>query len=485
MSKGKKVVLILAVVLALLVAAAAAAVYAVWNRNVYTVSLTMQGSQNITLEVGENYTEPGASAQVSGSLLHRQSQSLEVVTSGSVDTARVGTYEITYTARYYREHFLGNKEATAQVKRTVTVVDTQAPTIELSYVPGSYTLPGHEYQEEGFTATDNYDGDLTSQVQRQISDGVVTYTVTDSSGNQTQATREIFYDDPEPPVLTLLGESPLEVIIDTEYLEPGFTAADNCDGDLTASVTVTGEVDIKTLGEYTLTYTVTDAHGNTASAQRVVKVIKEPLPPIPAGVGGVIYLTFDDGPSAHTARLLDILDKYNAKATFFVVGYKDLSMVAQIAARGHAVGNHSYSHDYGKLYATQDSFFAELNACTDKLQSVLGYRPTLMRFPGGSSNSVSKVSMAELTKAVEAAGYYYFDWNVDSKDAGGAQDADEVFYNVCSQIAPRSCAVVLQHDIKGFSVDAVERIIIWGLENGYTFAALGEGGPFIHHNTRN
>ncbi len=485
MSKGKKIVLILAIVLGLLAAAAAAGVYWVWNQNVYTATIALQGSQDITLEVGESFTDPGASAQVVGSILEKQPQGLQVSVAGTVDTAKVGSYELTYSARYSREHFLGNKEAVAQAKRRVTVVDTQAPTIALTYVEGSYTLPGHEYQEEGFTATDNYDGDLTAQVVREIADGVVTYTVTDSSGNQAQVTREIFYDDPVPPVLTLLGEATVEVIIEESYTEPGFTSTDNCDGDLTAAVTVTGEVDVKTLGEYTLTYTSTDAYGNTATAQRLVKVIKKPLPPIPPGVGGVIYLTFDDGPSAHTARLLDVLDKYNVKATFFVVGYKDLTMVSQIAARGHAIGNHSYSHNYGKLYASQDAFFAELNACGDKLESILGYRPNLLRFPGGSSNSVSDIAMSQLTQAVEAAGYYYFDWNVDSRDAGGATSADEVFYNVCSQVAPRSCAVVLQHDIKGFSVDAVERIIIWGLENGYTFAALSESGPFIHHQTRN
>ncbi len=485
MSKGKKIALILIIVFLLLAAAVAGGIYYVWNQNVYTASIALQGSQDIVLEVGDSFTDPGATAQVVGSILDKQPQSLTVTSSGTVDTTKLGTYEIVYSTQFTLEHFLGNKQAAAQAKRTVKVVDTQAPTIELTYIDGTFTFPGQVYQEEGFAAADNYDGDLTAQVVREEKDGVVTYTVTDSSGNQTQITREIFYDDPVPPVLTLLGNPQVEMEINQTYQEPGFTAEDNIDGDITANVTVTGSVDNKVVGEYTLTYTVSDAHGNTVTAQRVVQVKERVYPPIPAGVGGVVYLTFDDGPSQHTARLLDILDKYGVKATFFVVGYKDLSMVAEIAARGHAIGNHSYSHNYGTLYASEEAFFAELNACGDKLEAILGYRPNLIRFPGGSSNSVSDVSMKALTQAVQNAGYYYFDWNVDSKDAAGARDADEIFYNVCSGIARRSSVVVLQHDIRGATVDAMERIIVWCLENGYTFSALGPGGPYAHHGTKN
>jgi hypothetical protein len=93
--------------------------------------------------------------------------------------------------------------------------------------------------------------------------------------------------------------------------------------------------------------------------------------------------------------------------------------------------------------------------------------------------------MSELTRALVNAGYVYFDWNVDSKDAGGATTCEEVVYDVCSGIATKKTAVVLQHDIKDYSVDAVEEIIIWGLENGYTFKALTVSSPGCHHGTRN
>ena len=88
-------------------------------------------------------------------------------------------------------------------------------------------------------------------------------------------------------------------------------------------------------------------------------------------------------------------------------------------------------------------------------------------------------------KAVEAQGFRYFDWNVDSYDAGGATTADQVFNNVVNGCKGNRWSVVLQHDIHGFSVDAVERIIQWGLANGYTFKAMTMDSPGCHHGVNN
>ncbi len=221
--------------------------------------------------------------------------------------------------------------------------------------------------------------------------------------------------------------------------------------------------------------------GDPADQNGPVKASQDYLPPLPQGKGGVIYLTFDDGPGPYTEKLLDILDKYGVKATFFVVGLYDLSLVAEMVERGHSVGNHTYTHDYSKLYASEDAFFSELYRTQDKIETVCGKRTRLVRFPGGSSNTVGQVSMIQLTRALTNAGYAYFDWNVDSKDAAGAITADEVLYNVCSAVATKDMAIVLQHDIKSYSVDAVEEIILWGLANGYTFEALTVSSPGAHH----
>ena len=121
----------------------------------------------------------------------------------------------------------------------------------------------------------------------------------------------------------------------------------------------------------------------------------------------------------------------------------------------------------------------------DIIYQQTGVVTTLMRFPGGSSNTVSKGTypglMSLLSEAVQDAGYQYFDWNVDSNDAGGARNTQTVADNVIRGISENPVSVVLQHDIHDYSVDAVEQILQWGMENGYSFKALSPDSPGYHH----
>jgi peptidoglycan/xylan/chitin deacetylase (PgdA/CDA1 family) len=163
-------------------------------------------------------------------------------------------------------------------------------------------------------------------------------------------------------------------------------------------------------------------------------------------------------------------------------GYLDL--LPEMVADGHTVAVHTYSHVFSEVYASESAYYRDLNAIREKVHDYTGQWPNILRFPGGSSNTLSNFNpgiMTRLVKSVEEKGYRYFDWNVDSNDAGGASTADEVFRNVVDGIAGKKYAVVLQHDVKGFSVDAVERIIEWGLANGYTFAALTQDSPECEH----
>ena len=117
-----------------------------------------------------------------------------------------------------------------------------------------------------------------------------------------------------------------------------------------------------------------------------------------------------------------------------------------------------------------------------------GIRTNIMRFPGGSSNLVSSFNegiMSTLVEAVQNAGFQYFDWNVDSNDAGGAKKTKTVLNNVIAGVQKGRISVVLQHDIQPYSVDAVEDIILWGLENGYTFLPLEPNSPNCHHTVQN
>ena len=441
----------------------------------------MSGETDVTVEFGQMYNDAGATAQLNSVFFGDRELEVIAVTEPSWNNQELGTYTITYRAKYLMF------EATAQ--RTVHIVDTQAPIITLLYDSDSLTLPGETYEEEGFVAEDNYDGDITDKVERIAETDLIRYRVTDSSGNTTEITRPIQYGDLTAPVLTLKGESTITIKAGQKIQEPGYTATDNVDGDITHKVTVSNTHNTNIAGQYIITYTVTDSFGNTTTATRKLVVEGAKQPEVVTPEGATIYLTFDDGPSEHTLRLLDILDKYDVKATFFVVGSANTAYFDDIVERGHSIAIHAYSHDYSKIYASEEAYYNDLNKMSDLIFDKTGVRTKLLRFPGGSSNAVSKNYckgiMTKLTQGVQDRGYQYFDWNVDSHDASDARTADDVYNNVIKGCSGRKSSVVLQHDIKGFSVDAVERIIQWGLANGYQFRPLDSTSPTAHHGVNN
>jgi peptidoglycan/xylan/chitin deacetylase (PgdA/CDA1 family) len=247
------------------------------------------------------------------------------------------------------------------------------------------------------------------------------------------------------------------------------------------------------LGDNVLTYTVTDSAGNTATATRTVHVVSDPDPAPVTEDDKVIYLTFDDGPGAYTEQLLDLLDKYDIKVTFFVTDQFDdyIDMISEEASRGHSVGIHSYTHDFYDVYASVDAYFADFDKMQEIVKEQTGEETTLFRFPGGSSNTISSFTPGVVTAIAQEAenrGLHYFDWNCSSGDASGTEiSSEQVVANVTGDIAanPYNYSVVLQHDIKEFSVNAVEDIILWGLENGYIFRPLTEDSPGAHHGISN
>ena len=349
---------------------------------------------------------------------------------------------------------------------------------------------GADIPEPGFRAIDDCDGDLTAQVLRSQEGDVVHYTVTDSYGNTGTAERRLHFVDRTPPVITLSGDQELWLRAGQPFEEPGYSATDIADGDVTAAVTVSGDVNPYHAGDYTLTYSVTDAAGNCAESARTVHVepIRQPDQVEPHGK--VIYLTYDDGPGPYTQQLLDILEQYNVKATFFVTAanpeYQQLIGAASRA--GHSIGIHTYSHDYQTVYASEDAYFSDLDQMQDIVEAETGCTTTMIRFPGGSSNTVSSFNpgiMPALTQAVTDMGYQYYDWNVSSGDAGETTDTETVAQNVIDGVSSHRVSIVLQHDIKGFSVDAVEKIIVWGLSHDYTFLPLTPESPTAHHGVNN
>lgn len=181
----------------------------------------------------------------------------------------------------------------------------------------------------------------------------------------------------------------------------------------------------------------------------------------------ICYLTFDDGPSANTAGILKVLKEKDAVATFFVKGTSDmLSMVKDEEAAGCAVGLHTYSHDYAQIYSSDAAYFQDLAAIQDAVTAQLGHSVNIVRFPGGTSNTVS-VSyssgiMTRLTQSVPAAGYQYFDWNVSGGDS--TPQPAEVSYihnNVMEGASGAQRICVLMHDSskKSTTVDALPGVI--------------------------
>lgn len=452
-----------------------------WAHREFTLSVDTVGEERMVLDYGAAYSEPGAEVSLCGSHFLREGihPGLTVHTDGTVDTDTVGSYTVTYSVE-----ILWWKVSD---RRIVQIVDREPPVITLVSDPGHVTPAGESYREEGFSAVDEYDGDLTDRVVRVEENGVVTYTVTDSSGNRTEVSRTISYSDTMPPEITLLGDAVMRLNAGKQYTEPGFSAFDNTDGDLTEMVTVSGEVDPYHAGNYTLTYSVRDRSGNQTEISRTVEVVAAQQPETVTPSGKVIYLTFDDGPSSYTDQLLRVLAKYHVKATFFVVG-NNVERMREIVEGGHAIGIHTVSHNYRRIYASESAFFEDLYRMQENIYNATGVWTTLMRFPGGSSNTVSCFNdgiMTALTQAVQEQGFQYFDWNVDSNDAGGAKDSQTVYINVINGVQRQNVSIVLQHDTQSFSVEAVEDIIIWGIANGYTFLPLESTSPNCHHGVNN
>ena len=181
--------------------------------------------------------------------------------------------------------------------------------------------------------------------------------------------------------------------------------------------------------------------------------------------GKKVYLTFDDGPSSNTDQILDILKDYDVKATFFVVGKTDERSVKayqRIVEEGHTLAMHSYSHRYDEIYESKEAFARDLNSLQEYLYETTGVWPRIYRFPGGSSNTVSKVDMQELIEYLTDIGITYFDRNVASGDAVSRTLPAETIVNNClSGIEKQKESVILMHDAsnKGTTIEALPQII--------------------------
>lgn len=390
-------------------------------------------------------------------------------------------------------------EDTTSMVQKAAYRDMVAPEISLNGKQQQFFEAGGDYTDPGYSAADDHDGDLTSKVKVEGTvDGhkpgsyTITYSVEDAAKNVCEVKRLVIVMDTTAPSIILKGSSSIYVELGSDFTDPGFSAVDTQDGEITGRVHVSSSVDTGRRGVYSVNYSVEDAAGNKSFAERDVFVYQkqDPVDTIKPE-GKVVYLTFDDGPGKYTSKLLKTLDKYNVKVTFFVTNqhpdYREL--IKSEHAKGHTVALHSYTHDYSKIYSNQEAFFEDIGQMSEICKELTGVEPTIIRFPGGSSNSISKKYcrgiMTQLSESVEKMGYQYCDWNVVSGDAGETTATCQIVNNVVDGMKSHDISVVLQHDVKGYSVDAVEEIVAWGLANGYTFLPLDETSPMVHHGLTN
>ena len=226
--------------------------------------------------------------------------------------------------------------------------------------------------------------------------------------------------------------------------------------------------------------------------EEIVRRLSLPISEQKAIMPGVCYLTFDDGPSNNTLLILNTLKKYNVKATFFVTGTGINSYIRNIHEEGHTIGLHTNSHNYANIYTSVEAYLLDLEAISNLVCNLTGVKSQVVRFPGGSSNSVSakycKGIMTDLATRLPQMGYSYYDWNVSSGDAVSAKlPKEKIVSNVLNQAKGKNSICVLMHDSssKVTTAEALPLMIEGLAEMGFRFEAITPGTYGYHHNIMN
>ena len=405
------------------------------------------------------------------------------IDDSKVNTKKLGTYVIVY------------KIGDDKYEHKIEVVDTKAPRFELLKnveVDTAGKLKAKELvtniQDETKTKVffkEDYDLKKAGKLK-------VTVVVEDEGNNQTEKETTIqLIDDKEAPVLEGVGDLMIEKNKKIDYLK-NITAKDNLDPNPSIKVD-DSQVDTSKLGTYQIVYTVSDRSNNKHTYKQRVEVVDKLIQKDKGqSQEKIVYLTFDDGPSNNTKKILDILDKYNAKATFFVTGtnQKCNYLIKEAHQKGHTIALHTYCHDYSQVYSSVDAYFDDLAKIGQMVKKEIGFVPRFIRFPGGSSNTISrrycKGIMTQLTKEVKNRGYQYYDWNGDSTDASGNNvPVSQLIRNATSSSANNINILCHDTDAKGTTVQALPSIIQYYQQRGYQFKGIDENSFTPHQSVNN
>ncbi len=380
--------------------------------------ITLSGSTPVTIQVGSVYTDAGASATDNYDL------SVAVTVTGSVNTAVVGDYTLTYDA------VDSNGNHAAPVTRIVHVVDTTAPVITMLGSSPVTVEVGSVYTDAGASATDNYDGVLTGSIvvvnsvnTAVVGSYTVTYNVKDSSNNAAvEVTRTVNVVDTTAPVITRLGSSPVSVQVGSVYTDAGAMALDNYDG--VVAVTVGGSVNTAVVGSYTVTYDAVDAHGNHAvQVTRTVNVVDTDIPvitmlgssPVTVEVGSVYVdagaTAFDGYDGVLTGSIVVVNSVNTAVVGSYTVTYNvhdsNGNAAVQVTRTVNVVDTTapSTSDNYNGLWHTSDF------TITLTVVDVGGVSETYYKINGGTTMTLSANGQPIIT--VEGASNSLEYWSVD------------------------------------------------------------------------
>lgn len=400
----------------------------------------------------------------------------EVSVKSNVDISKEGDYPVVYTWRNHSE------------KAVVKVRDTTPPKLE---VKDYATDLAEEIKPEMFVEKTEDLSEVSIRFAESESWNVEgTYTVKilaeDTSGNQTV----------EEAVLTRKQDTQNPEIQGVQ----DFTVKQGQGVDLSQGITVKDDMDPKPSldiqsesvnfavpGTYQAVYTAKDRSGNETEIVQNITVEANP-----EWNEKIVYLTFDDGPSDNTKKILDILDQYQVKATFFVTGnnQKKNDLIRLAHEKGHAIGLHTYTHDYASVYSSEKAYFEDLQKISDMVEELTGEKSRLIRFPGGSSNTISRKYvpglMTKLTKEVQNQGYQYFDWNCDSTDASGNNVPEGKLVSEATSSSAKHINILMHDtDAKDTTVKALPKIIEHYRQQGYAFKELTKDSYAPHHHVNN
>ncbi len=441
------------------------------------VVYSLNGELNINASYGHDYIDPGIDFKYGNKFLGYTIIPYE--TKSEVNTNALGEYSIKYLLNY--------KKFKKEVERIVNVIDDEGPIIE---APDKIEVKSCQKEIKlEYSAIDNLDGDIKDKTEREDFEDHIILTSIDSSNNISKKEITIEHIPEGKPKISLNGSSTIYLMSGRSYNDNGAKAYDDCGNDISDRINVSNPVNTSTPNNYTVTYTVTNESGESASVSRRVVVYKK-VDSSSGGSGGykVLYLTFDDGPGVYTERILNTLKEYGVKATFFVTNqfpaYQYL--IKKEYDEGHSIAAHTCSHNYS-IYSSIDTYMNDLNCINGIINKQIGNYTKLIRFPGGSSNTVSRNYatgiMSALVNKVTEEGYIYFDWDISSGDASG-KNSTQIYNAVINSLGDGN-KIILMHDIKYNTMMALPNILDYALSHGYTFEGLTTSSRTVHFRVNN